>query len=254
MRAEKTDTHAKPSNMLEESLKGLSGLGDTLGPIGLTYSGGVQVTERPGSSNRGEGEASTSEPQSISRMSTAEWREKFETDGMVDLWLEDEYNAGSRLVGGRAVHWGGMYGFGTGEGPTAGDVATHKVKIFNHYNGQEIDVEVPEDRYILFEAEDQGLELPYACRMGCCTACAVKVVEGSVYQPQALGVSEELRKQGYALMCVGFPESDCVLQTVPEDEVYDLQFGRYFAAQALDPTAPTIERDDFALEIAQMDE
>jgi ferredoxin len=55
-------------------------------------------------------------------------------------------------------------------------------------------------------------------------------------------------------MCVGFPSSDCVLETVPEDEVYDLQFGRHFAAQALDPEAPSIERDDFALEIAQMDE
>lgn len=39
-------------------------------------------------------------------------------------------------------------------------------------------------RYVLWEAEDQGLELPYACRMGCCTACAVKVVEGELYQPQ----------------------------------------------------------------------
>lgn len=40
---------------------------------------------------------------------------------------------------------------------------------------------------------------------------------------QALGISEELKQQGYALMCVGFPRSDCVLQTVEEDEVYDLQ-------------------------------
>ncbi len=35
-------------------------------------------------------------------------------------------------------------------------------------------------RYILWEAEDKGLELPYACRMGCCTACAVKVLQGEV--------------------------------------------------------------------------
>lgn len=39
-------------------------------------------------------------------------------------------------------------------------------------------------RYILWEAEEQGLLLPYACRMGCCTACAVRVKEGEMYQPQ----------------------------------------------------------------------
>lgn len=39
-------------------------------------------------------------------------------------------------------------------------------------------------RYVLWEAEDKGLLLPYACRMGCCTACAVKIKEGEMYQPQ----------------------------------------------------------------------
>ncbi len=40
-----------------------------------------------------------------------------------------------------------------------------------------------------------------------------------------------------------------------EDEVYDLQFGRPFAEQAVDPSnSRTILRDDFALEIADMDE
>jgi len=117
-----------------------------------------------------------------------------------------------------------------------------------------VEVEVPEDSYVLFEAEDAGLQLPYACRMGCCTGCAVKVVEGELYQPEALGISAELREQGYALMCVGFPMSDCVLETVPEDEVYDLQFGGVFAASALDPNGEYVLRDDYALEIAQMDE
>jgi ferredoxin len=46
-----------------------------------------------------------------------------------------------------------------------------------------------------------------------------------------------------------------VLETVSEDEVYDLQFGASFATQALDPNnKEAIERDDFALEIANMDE
>ena len=39
-------------------------------------------------------------------------------------------------------------------------------------------------RYILWEAEEKGLLLPYACRMGCCTACAVKIKSGRMYQPQ----------------------------------------------------------------------
>lgn len=53
------------------------------------------------------------------------------------------------LQGGRAVHTGGMAGFRTGEGVTAGDVATYSVKIFDHFANQEIDIQVPEDRWVL---------------------------------------------------------------------------------------------------------
>jgi ferredoxin len=42
--------------------------------------------------------ASTSRPRSIHSMTTDEWRQRFETDGYVDLWVEEEFNAGSRLV------------------------------------------------------------------------------------------------------------------------------------------------------------
>lgn len=38
------------------------------------------------------------------------------------------------------------FGIGTGEGESKGDCATFKVKIFNHYADQEIEVQVPEDR------------------------------------------------------------------------------------------------------------
>lgn len=251
--------------------KGVAGLGDVLGPIGLTVgksmeektkkkSGGAQLmqdaadkagislgpigltigSDLKGSSDEDD-DATALPPQSIATMSTEEWRAKYEKDGRVDLWAEEEFNAASRLVGGRVVHFGGVAGVRSGEGPSVSNAPRHKVKIKNHYVDQEIEVDVPEDRYIMFEAEDQGLILPYACRLGCCTACAVKVISGEMYQPHSLGVSRELREQGYALMCVGFPLTDLELETVPEDEIYDLQFGWAFEQQATDPNAPNVE-------------
>jgi ferredoxin len=109
-------------------------------------------------------------------------------------------------------------------------------------------------RYIMWEAEEQGLEVPYACRMGCCTVCAVRIKEGEMWQPEALGISQGLKEQGYGLMCVGFPMSDCVLETITEDEIYDLQFGRMFEEVATDPNNALVLRDDIALELALGDE
>ncbi len=48
---------------------------------------------------------------------------------------------------------------------------------------------------MLFAAEEEGYELPYACRLGCCTSCTVKVVEGEMYQPHSLGLSKDLREK-----------------------------------------------------------
>lgn len=232
-----------------------SGLGDALGPIGLTYSGGIKPKDHESIKDDDEASTSGAAPaKSIARMTTAEWRAKYERDGTVDLWVEEEFNSGSRLVGGRAVYWGGVAGSQTGEGPSLGDVPVHTITIHNPQMGQTVTVEVPEDRYILWEAEDAGLELPYACRMGCCTACAVRVKSGELRQVEALGVSQELRDAGYGLMCVAYPVADCELEVADEDEVYELQFGRYFEAAALDPNAASVERDDFALEIAMLDE
>ncbi len=89
-------------------------------------------------------------------------------------------------------------------------------------------IQVPEDRYILHSAENQGINLPFACRNGACTTCAVRVLSGEIHQPEAMGLSPHLRKQGYALLCVSYPRSDLEVETQDEDEVYELQFGRYF--------------------------
>ena len=41
---------------------------------------------------------------------------------------------------------GGEAGVGSGEGPSQGAVPRHKVKIYNHFADQELEVEVPQDR------------------------------------------------------------------------------------------------------------
>ncbi|KAL4202925.1 hypothetical protein AMTRI_Chr02g265910 [Amborella trichopoda] len=127
------------------------------------------------------------------------------------------------------------------------EIPTHKVTVHDRQRGVVHEFLVPEDQYILHTAESQNITLPFACRHGCCTSCAVRVRSGQIRQPEALGISAELQSKGYALLCVGFPSSDVEVETQDEDEVYWLQFGRYFARGP-------IERDDYALELAMGDE
>ncbi|MEO0376877.1 MAG: 2Fe-2S iron-sulfur cluster-binding protein [Cyanobacteria bacterium P01_A01_bin.17] len=102
------------------------------------------------------------------------------------------------------------------------------VHVRDRQNQQDYQIQADSDRYILESAEAQGLRLPFACRNGACTTCAVKVISGDLHQPEAMGLSEELQKQGYALLCVSYPQAELVVETQNEDEVYELQFGRYF--------------------------
>ena len=88
-------------------------------------------------------------------------------------------------------------------------------------------VEVPADQIILRAACAAGLELPSSCNAGVCTTCAAQILEGTVDQSDGMGISPELQKQGYTLLCVSYPRSDLKIQTEKEDEVYELQFGQF---------------------------
>lgn len=105
---------------------------------------------------------------------------------------------------------------------------TYTVRIHHRQAGTHYTLQVPDDRYILHSVENQGAELPFSCRNGACTTCAVRIVSGEIYQPEAVGLSPHLREQGYALLCVSYARSDLEVETQDEDEVYELQFGRYF--------------------------
>ncbi len=107
--------------------------------------------------------------------------------------------------------------------------STYKVTVRDRAKGITRTLEVPGDRYILHSFEKQGVDLPFSCRNGACTTCAVKVIKGDISQPEAVGLSPHLQRKGYALLCVSYACSDLEVETQDEDEVYELQFGRYFA-------------------------
>ena len=105
---------------------------------------------------------------------------------------------------------------------------THPITVHWRQTGQVIRHDVPEGEYILRSFEQQGDPLPFSCRNGCCTACAVRVLNGEIDQREALGLSRELRQRGYGLLCVARAIGPLEVETQNEDEVYDLQFGRNF--------------------------
>ena len=105
---------------------------------------------------------------------------------------------------------------------------TFTVTIKNKETGKVYQEQVNSDDYILKEFEKKGFKLAFSCRNGCCTSCAVKIISGTLQQPEAMGVSQALKDKGYALLCVAKATSDLEVETTYEDEVYDLQFGQYF--------------------------
>lgn len=105
---------------------------------------------------------------------------------------------------------------------------SHRVTIHWRQEQRTITHDVPEGEYILRSFEEQGDPLPFSCRNGCCTACAVRVISGELDQREAMGLSRELRAKGYGLLCVARATSALEAETQDEDEVYELQFGRHF--------------------------
>ncbi|HEY0744052.1 MAG TPA: ferredoxin--NADP reductase [Chryseosolibacter sp.] len=91
----------------------------------------------------------------------------------------------------------------------SGELKEREVTI--RYDGQEYKVVVPPNKAILETALDQGIDLPYSCQSGLCTACRGKALSGKVKLDEEEGLSASERAEGYVLTCVGHPLTDDVV-------------------------------------------
>ena len=96
-------------------------------------------------------------------------------------------------------------------------------------DGQQHQFQCRDNQTVLSAAEDAGVPVPSSCCAGVCTTCAALIQEGAVHQPDAMGVKEDLRREGFALLCVSFPRSDLKVRAGQEDALYQAQFGQYQA-------------------------
>ncbi len=107
------------------------------------------------------------------------------------------------------VHW---EQFVAAPRPQAAPAQPSQVEL--QLQGRSHSFSVAPGQTLLEAALAAGLEVPYSCRSGFCTACVCTRLDGEVEMSEGHGLSAAELKTGQTLMCVGYPKSAALRLTL----------------------------------------
>jgi len=81
-----------------------------------------------------------------------------------------------------------------------------------HFTQSERQVEADDSASILELAEQEGIQIRHACRVGACGACKIRVQQGQVrYEAPPMALTAADQQAGYALACVAYPNGSVAI-------------------------------------------
>ena len=82
-----------------------------------------------------------------------------------------------------------------------------------HFMNAERQIPVDDSASILELAEQEGIQIRHACRVGACGACKVRVHKGQVrYDTPPTALTDADKQAGYALACVAYPNGALAIE------------------------------------------